>query len=329
MSLRNRNVLVTGAEGFIGSHLVESLVREGAKVTVIIKNNFKHDLGFIDTFEKEVKSSLKIFFGDINDAEFVRSATTGQEIVFHLAAEISIPYSYLNTRTFANTNIMGTLNMLIASKESTVKRFIFMSSSEVYGTPKTVPITEEHALQGQSPYSATKIGAEKLVESFYTSYSLPVSIVRAFNTYGPRQSARAIIPTIITQALFADEIKVGNLAPTRDFNYVSDTVQGLLHVAASEKIVGEAVNIGSGKEISMGDLLNKIVTLTQSKARVIRDNQRIRPEKSEVMRLCADNTKMREATGWGPKVSFEEGLQKTIAWIQNNKNDYNAGEYRI
>lgn len=329
MDWRGKKVLVTGAEGFIGSHLTEELVKAEAIVTAMVKSNFQHDCGFINSFGAEIKSKIKIFFGDLNDYESVKNSVRGNEVVFNLAAEISVPYSYIHPRSFVHTNIIGTFNVLMACKEEGVKRLVHMSSSEVYGTPDSVPIKESHQLKGQSPYSASKIGAEKLAESFYLSYGLPVTIVRAFNTYGPRQSARAIIPTIITQALFKKEILVGNMNPTRDLNYIGDTVRGLLASAASTELVGEVVNIGTGKEISIGELLKKIIILTKSEARIVSDSQRLRPEKSEVMRLCADNSKIKMTTGWEPRVTLDEGLKNTIEWIRENPGYYKTGEYQI
>jgi len=320
---------VTGAEGFIGSHLTEALVKKGAVVTAMVKNNFQQHLGWIEEFEPGVRKRLKICFSDLNDYNAVEDAVGDNDIIFHLGAEISVPYSYVNPRTFVHTNIMGTLNVLMASKEHGVKKIIHMSTSEVYGTPDTVPIREDHQLKGQSPYSATKIGAEKLAESFFASYDLPVVVVRAFNTYGPRQSARAIIPTLITQALFRDEIFMGNDKPTRDFNFVSDTVNGLIKIAENDKLAGQVINLGSGNEISMGGLLSKILRLTRSKAAVKKDRKRLRPGKSEVMRLLADGSKMKRLTGWKPETSLDEGLKKTVAWINNNPRHFKIGEYQI
>jgi dTDP-glucose 4,6-dehydratase len=329
MQWRGKKVLVTGAEGFIGSHLTEASVKNGAKVTALVKNNFQENVGFIEEFEPEVRNKLKIVFSDVNDYNAVAEAVKGQEIVFHLAAEISVPYSYVNPRTFVQTNIIGTFNMLMASRELGVKKLLHMSTSEVYGTPDSVPITEENKLKGQSPYSASKIAAEKLAESFYSSYDLPVVVVRAFNTYGPRQSARAVIPTLITQALFRDKIFMGNDKPTRDFNFVADTVAGLIKVAESDKLFGQVVNIGSGKEISTGDLAKKILELTGSNAKVVRDQKRLRPKNSEVMRLLADNSKVRKLTGWKPEVGLDEGLEKTIAYIKTHPHLFKIGEYQI
>jgi len=329
MQWRDKKVLVTGAEGFIGSHLTEVLVQKGAVVTALVKNNFQDNVGFIAEFKPEIQKKLKIVFSDINDYNAVADAVKGQEIVFHLAAEISVPYSYVNPRTFVQTNVMGTFNMLMAAKEHGVQKMLHMSTSEVYGTPDSVPIKEENQLKGQSPYSASKIGAEKLAESFYSSYDLPVVVVRAFNTYGPRQSARAVIPTIITQALFRDKIFMGNDKPTRDFNFVDDTVAGLIKVIESDKLYGEVVNIGSGKEISTGDIAKKIIVLTKSSAKIVQDKKRLRPKNSEVMRLLADNTKVRKLTGWKPAVDLEEGLKRTIDYIRTHPQNFKIGQYQI
>jgi len=329
MDWKGKRVLVTGSEGFIGSHLTEALVEKGAVVTALVKNNFQDNIGFIEEFQPEVRKKIKIVFSDINDSNAVMDVVKGQQVVFHLAAEISVPYSYVNPRTFVQTNVMGTFNMLMAAREHGVKKMLHMSTSEVYGTPDSVPIREDNQLKGQSPYSASKIGAEKIAESFYSSYDLPVVVVRAFNTYGPRQSARAVIPTIITQALFRDKILMGNEKPTRDFNYVGDTVAGLIKVAESDKLFGQVVNIGSGKEISTGDLAKKILALTGSSAKVVRDAKRLRPKNSEVMRLLADNTKVRKLTSWKPEVGLDEGLKQTIEYIRAHPHLFKIGQYQI
>lgn len=317
-----KRVTITGAGGFIGSHLTEEMVRRGAEVTAFLKNNSTGNIGFIEEFELGIKKKLNILFGDLNDVESVENAVKDADVVFHLGAEISIPYSYVNPRTFVHTNILGTFNVLAACKKYSVKKIVLMSSSEVYGTPDSVPITEAHALKGQSPYSASKIAAEKLAESFNKSYGIPVVIARAFNTYGPRQSNRAIIPTIITQALTSNEISVGNLEPARDFNYVSDIVGGLIKLAESDNSTGEVVNIGSGKEVSIGDLVKKITFLIKKEYKIVHNPEKMRPTKSEVMRLCADNSKMKKITGWESKISLDEGLEKTIEWIKENLHLY-------
>ena len=329
MSWKDKNVLVTGSEGFIGSHLVEALVALGARVTALVKNNFQHNLGFIDEFKPEIAAKIKIRFADLNDCEAVKEAVSGNTIVFNLAAEISIPYSYANPRTFLHTNVIGTFNILSACREAKIERFIQMSTSEVYGTPDKTPIKEDQMLKGQSPYSASKIAAEKLVESFYCSYNLPAVIVRAFNTYGPRQSARAIIPAVITQALFKNKVFIGNTKPTRDFNFVTDTVDGLIKVAECSKLIGDVVNIGTGKEVSIGELIKKIILLTGSNAKPVQETKRFRPSQSEVMRVCADNAKVKKYTNWRPLVDLDRGLEKTIRWIKDNPKHFKIGEYEI
>lgn len=329
MNWKNKNVLVTGSEGFIGSHLVEALIKLGADVTALVKNNFQQNLGFIDEFKPEIIKKIKIRFADLNDSEAVKNAARGNKIVFNLAAEISVPYSYENPRTFLNTNVIGTFNILNACRELKVEKFIQMSTSEVYGSPDKIPISEGQQLKGQSPYSASKIAAEKLVESFHCSYGLPTVIVRAFNTYGPRQSARAVIPTIITQALFRKKIFIGNPKPTRDFNFVTDIVSGLIMAAECHELEGEVVNVGTGKEISVEELLKKIILLTNSKAKPAKEAKRFRPQKSEVMRLCADNTRMKKYTGWQPLTDLDSGLKRTIEWIRNNTKNFKIDEYQI
>jgi NAD dependent epimerase/dehydratase len=329
MNWKGLKVLVTGAEGFIGSHLTEALVQKGAIVTALIKNNFQENQGFIDEFEPGTRKKIKVIFSDVNDYNAVADAVRGNHVIFHLAAEISVPYSYVHPRIFVQTNIIGTFNVLMACKGHGVKKLIHMSTSEVYGTPEKVPIREDDQLKGQSPYSASKISAEKLAESFFSSYGLPVVVVRTFNTYGPRQSARAIIPTLITQALFRQKIFMGNDKPTRDFNFVLDTVHGLIKVAENSKLVGQVVNIGSGKDISVGELAKKILQLTGSKAVVVRDPKRLRPKKSEVMKLRADNSKIRKFTGWKPETNLDDGLKQTIAYIAEHPHLFKTGEYQI
>jgi nucleoside-diphosphate-sugar epimerase len=270
---------------------------------------------------------LNIISADLKDSDAVRKAVKNNDMVFHLAAAVSIPHSYDFPREHLQTNIMGTFNVLSAAREFSIKKLVHLSSSEVYGTALEVPIKENHPLQGQSPYSATKIAADKLAESFYLSYDVPVAIARPFNTFGPRQSARAIIPTIITQALSSNKILIGNEKPTRDLNFVENTVDGIIGAAQSEKSVGEVINLGSGTDISIGELAKKILSLSGKSAKIVQDKQRFRPEKSEVMRLVADNTKAKKLLGWEPKISLDEGLRKTIEWISNNLNLYKAELY--
>lgn len=326
----DKRVLVTGATGFIGSHLVERLVNLGAHVRAFAQYDSLNSLGLLDTLPESVKGEVEIVWGDIKEIESVRSATKGIPIIFHLAALIGVPYSYLFPQEVMMTNIIGTLNILICSRDNEAEKIVVTSTSEVYGTAQYVPIDENHPLQAQSPYSASKIGADKIAESFYRSYNLPVAIYRPFNTYGPRQSMRAVIPTIITQALTKDTIRLGALSPTRDFTYVSDTVEGFIKVAESPHSVGEVINVGSGLEISIGDLARKICSLVGKKnIRIISEERRKRPAKSEVDRLCADTRKARELIGWQPQVSLEEGLKQTINWMASFLNLYRPDEYYI
>ena len=323
-------ILVTGAEGFIGSHLTELLVNEGYDVRAMVQYNSFNNWGWIDTFDKAIKDKLEIFLGDVRDPNGVRTAMDGVDAVFHLAALIAIPYSYHSPDMYVDTNIKGTLNILQASRDLGTKRILVTSTSEVYGTAQYVPIDEKHPYQGQSPYSATKIGADRLAESFYRSFNLPVTIVRPFNTYGPRQSARAVIPTIITQLLSGmEEIKLGSLTPTRDFNYVKDTARGFLEIYKSDKTIGEEINIATQKEISIGDLANELIRQINPNAKIICDEQRVRPEKSEVNRLLGCNEKIRRLTDWEPRYSFEEGLSETIEFLRNNLDKYKADIYNV
>ncbi len=319
MGLQNKRVIVTGADGFIGSHLVEMLVKSGARVRALsLYNSFNNwgwleDLGCLDDIE--------VVSGDVRDPHFCKEITRDMDVVFHLAALIAIPYSYIAPDSYVDTNIKGTLNICQAAKENGCERVIHTSTSEVYGTAQYVPIDEKHPLQPQSPYSATKIGADQMALSFYLTFGLPVTVARPFNTYGPRQSARAVIPTIIGQiAVGKKEIKLGDLTPTRDFNYVLDTCRGFISLAESDNTLGEVVNIGSGVEISVGDTLDMIKNLMNSDVKFITDEQRLRPEKSEVFRLCCDNSKIKRLTGFTPEYSLEKGLKKTIDWFLDSGN---------
>ena len=323
-------ILVTGAEGFIGSHLTELLVKEGYDVRAMVQYNSFNNWGWIDTFDQDIKDRLDIFLGDDRDPNGVRMAMEGVDAVFHLAALIAIPYSYHSPDMYVDTNIKGTLNILQAARDLGTERILVTSTSEVYGTAQYVPIDEKHPYQGQSPYSATKIGADRLAESFYRSFNLPVTIVRPFNTYGPRQSARAVIPTIITQLLSGrEEIKLGSLTPTRDFNYVKDTARGFLEIYKSDKTVGEEINIATQKEISIGELANELIRQINPNARIICDEQRVRPEKSEVNRLLGSNEKIRRLTDWAPQYTFEEGLAETIEFLRNNLDKYKVDIYNV
>ena len=329
MDWQGKKVLVTGAGGFIGSHLTEKLVDLEAKVKAFVRYNSRNDWGLIEILSSDVKQKIEVITGDLRDSETIRSVMKNVDIVFHLGALIAIPYSYIHPREVVETNIMGTLNILNAAKECKPKKIIHTSTSEVYGTAQYVPIDEKHPLQGQSPYSASKIGADKLAESFYRSYGLSITTLRPFNTYGPRQSARAVIPTIITQALTQNEVFLGSLEPTRDLSYVDDVVDGFIKAAESEKSIGEVINIGSGFEISINDLANKIISLIGKKVNIVSDSKRIRPQKSEVERLMADNSKAKELLNWQPKVSLDQGLRKTIDWFSKFQNRYRPDIYNI
>ncbi len=325
-----KKTLVTGADGFIGSHLVEQLIKDGKKVKAFVYYNSFGSWGWLDTFPKELLEEIEIFAGDIRDPNGVRTAMNGVDEVFHLAALIAIPFSYHSPDSYVDTNIKGTLNVLQAARELETERILVTSTSEVYGTAQYVPIDEKHPFQGQSPYSATKIGADRLAESFYRSFKTPVTIVRPFNTYGPRQSARAVIPTVITQLLSGmTEIKLGSLTPTRDFNYVKDTVRGFIDIAGSDKTIGREINIASQQEISIGRLAQELIDQINPAARIICDEQRLRPEKSEVNRLLGSNKLIKELTAWEPKYSLNEGLRETIAFLNENLDRYKADIYNL
>lgn len=325
-----KKVLVTGADGFIGSHLTESLLEKGYEVKAFTMYNSFNTWGWLDTLPKEKLNEIEIFSGDVRDPNGVREAIKGVDGVFHLAALIAIPFSYHSPDSYVDTNIKGTLNVLQAVRELETERILITSTSEVYGTAQYVPIDEKHPFQGQSPYSATKIGADRLAESFYRSFNLPISIVRPFNTYGPRQSARAVIPTIISQLLSGkEEIKLGSLTPTRDFNYVKDTASGFIAIAESDRTIGEEINIATQQEISVGDLANEIIRQINPNARIICDEQRLRPEKSEVNRLLGANQKIKNLTDWKPQYTFESGMEETIKWFKNNLSYYKADLYNV
>ena len=327
-----KTVLVTGADGFIGSHLVEKLIDEGNKVKAFVYYNSFNSWGWLDSFPKEKLNKLEIFAGDIRDPNGVRTAVKGVDTIYHLAALIAIPYSYHSPDSYVDTNVKGTLNVLQAARNYDVKRILVTSTSEVYGTAMYVPIDEKHPRQGQSPYSASKIGADAMADSFYRSFNLPVTIVRPFNTFGPRQSARAVIPTIITQLLAGKtEIKLGALHPTRDLLFVKDTANGFLEIAKSSKTIGEEINIATQEEISIQDLAQKIIELINPKAKIISDDMRLRPEKSEVERLLGSATKIKSLTDWRPKFNLDEGLKQTIEWFRNPENlkNYKADIYNV
>jgi NAD dependent epimerase/dehydratase len=336
MNLRGKKILVTGADGFIGSHLTEHLVRQGYDVRAFVLYNSFNSWGWLDHSEAAVKQSLDVFAGDIRDPHGVRSAMRGCDVVLHLAALIAIPYSYHSPDTYVDTNVKGTLNVVQAARELGVQRVVHTSTSEVYGTARFVPITEDHPLQGQSPYSASKIGADQIALSFQLSFGTPVVVIRPFNTYGPRQSARAVIPTIITQiAAGSARVRLGATHPTRDFNYVQDTVRGFAAVAECDAAVGQVINVGSGFEISIADTARLIARLMDREVEFVSDDQRLRPAASEVERLLADNRRARELVGWTPEYAglggIERGLTETVAWFRDPANlaGYKAGAYNL
>lgn len=326
---KDKTVLVTGAGGFIGSQLVEGLLAQGARVRAFVRYNSRADAGLLRLVPPELRDSLEVVGGDLREWQPVRQAVRDCEVVFHLGALISIPYSYHHPYEVAETNFMGTLNILMACRYLGTQRLIHTSTSEVYGTARQVPISESHPLQGQSPYSASKIGADKLAESFFCSYDLPVVTVRPFNTYGPRQTARAVIPAIISQALAKSTIQLGNLTTKRDFTYVSDTVRGFLLAAEAEGVEGQVFNLGTGAEISIGDLAQKIIQLVGKPVELIVDPERLRPEPSEVMRLISDYSLASKCLGWRPEVSLEKGLEHTMAWIRDHLDLYRTSMYEF
>lgn len=329
MNWKDRKVLVTGAGGFIASHLSERLILEGARVRAFVRYNSRNDVGMLKFLNPDVFSQLEIVRGDLRDAEAVRGAVREVDTVFHLGALIAIPYSYVHPREVIETNVMGTVNVLMAAREFKTRRVVNTSTSEVYGTAKYTPIDEAHPLQGQSPYSASKIGADKIAESFYRSFDVPVVTLRPFNTYGPRQSARAVIPTIITQVLTRDEVRLGNLEPSRDFTFVADTVDGFLRVATAEHVLGAEINLGNDNTIRIGDLVNRILSITGKSPGVVTDSQRVRPEQSEVMKLWASNKKADELIGWKPRIPLDEGLRLTIEWISAHLDLYRPDQYTV
>ena len=329
MSWNERRVLITGAGGFMGSHLTERLVELGAMVKAFVRYNSRNDWGLLELIPKDKLSQVQVITGDLRDSDAIRRAGKDMDMFFHLGSLIAIPYSYEHPREAIETNIIGTLNILNSARENSIKKVIHTSTSEVYGTAQYVPIDEKHPLQGQSPYSASKIGADMIAESFYRSYKTPVIIVRPFNTYGPRQSARAVIPTIISQALIREQIHLGSLYPTRDYTYVDDVVEAFIKVAESPSLIGEVINIGSNFEVSIGDIAKKVLEMLGNNKEIIVDLNRIRPLMSEVKRLWCDNTKAKEILEWEPINSFSEGLWKTIRWISDNINIYKPELYNL
>ncbi len=322
-------MLVTGAGGFIASHLVEALLAQGAQARAFVRYNSRGDPGMLAMLPPKTFEQLEVIAGDLRDLSAVQSAMQGVSVVFHLGALIAIPYSYRHPAEVVETNVLGTLNVLLAGREHKVERLVHTSTSEVYGTALRVPIDETHPLQGQSPYSASKIGADKLAESFFRSFDLPVVTIRPFNTYGPRQSARAVIPTIITQALTQDVVRLGNLDARRDLTYVTDTVKGFLKAAETPGVEGETFNLGFGREVRIGDLAELILAQVGRSVRIEVDTERLRPEKSEVQRLLSDNRLARQRLGWEPSVSLPDGLQQTIAWIRQHLDFYRPGVYTV
>ena len=321
MSLKNKKVLVTGADGFIGSHLVESLLIQGYSVRAFVFYNSFNSWGWLDSLSPEILKSIEVFPGDIRDPNGVSKAMKGCDIVFHLAALIAIPFSYHSPDSYVDTNIKGTLNILQAARDQSTEKILITSTSEVYGTAQYAPIDEKHPFQGQSPYSATKIGADRLAESFNRSFNTPTIIVRPFNTYGPRQSARAFIPSIITQLLSGQEkLNLGSLTPTRDLNFVKDTVDGFIKLAQTEAAIGQEVNIATGEEHTIGDVAKFLISELNPNATIVTDEQRLRPEASEVFRLIGDNTKIKKLTSWKPSFTLKEGLKETITWFKQPKN---------
>jgi dTDP-glucose 4,6-dehydratase len=325
----NKQVLVTGAGGFIGSHLVERLVHDGAQVRAFVRYNSRNDAGLLRFMPPEMASSVEIIPGDLRDQAAIRKAMRGVSHVFHLGALIAIPYSYQNPGDVVETNVLGTLNILQAARDAGVTRVVHTSTSEVYGTALRVPIDEDHPLQGQSPYSASKIGADKLAESFFCAFNLPVVTIRPFNTFGPRQSVRAVIPTLITQALSRNVIKLGNLEARRDFTFVADTVDGFVKIAETPGVEGLTMNLGTGQEIRIGDLAEQIVAMLDHRVTLEIEDARLRPEKSEVQRLLSDNRLAFAKIGWRPQVSFNDGLRQTFEWIKQNLSMYTSDRYVV
>ncbi len=329
MKLKNKSVLVTGAGGFVGSHLTEKLASSGCSVRAFVRYNSRNDWGMIEAIPQKTADRIEIVAGDLRDSEAVRLATKDVDVVFHLGALIAIPYSYYHPRETIETNIMGTLNVLNAAKDAGVEKVVHTSTSEVYGTAQYVPIDEKHPLQGQSPYSASKIGADKIAESYFRSFGLPVGVIRPFNTYGPRQSARAVIPNIIIQAQKEKKVSLGSLHPTRDYTYVKDLADAFVKFAESDKTPGKVVNVGSNFEISIGELAEKIIKLMGKKTEIVQEKQRIRPQDSEVERLWCDNSQAKKLLGWRPETTLDAGLAETIRWVSENLDKYKSGVYNI
>lgn len=330
MNWTNKKLLITGAGGFIGSHLVERLIGLGAKTRAFVRYNSRNNWGLLELLPGDKLKEIEIIAGDLRDSQAVRDAARDADMIFHLGSLIAIPYSYVHPQEAIETNIMGTLNILMAARENGIEKVIHTSTSEVYGTAQYVPIDEKHPLQGQSPYSASKTGADMIAESFYRSFDVPVATIRPFNTYGPRQSARAVIPTIISQALTGEQVRLGSLHPTRDYTYVDDVVEAFIKVAESPKSIGKVINIGSNFEMSIGDIAKKILSIMEKdNIAIVTDERRVRPEKSEVERLWCDNALAKKVLGWEPGTSFDTGLRKTIKWMSDNINLYKPERYNL
>lgn len=329
MDWTETKVLVTGAGGFIGSHLTEALVRSGARVRALVRYNSRNNWANIESLSPEAKSKLEVISGDVHDPFFIDGAVQGVEVIFHLASLIAIPYSYTAPLPYVETNIIGTLNVLQAARRHKVRKMVHTSTSEAYGTALYAPIDEQHPLQGQSPYSATKIGADKLAESFFRSFGLPVATIRPFNTFGPRQSARAVIPAIISQALSRDRIELGSLSPVRDMTYVSDTVNGFIRIAEVSETVGEVINIGTGKGVTIGELAERVLSLLDMKKPIIAAAERVRPARSEVFKLICNSSKAQQLLNWQPQVSLNDGLQLVIDWVRANQGSFKSDIYNV
>jgi len=329
LDIKNKKVLVTGAGGFVGSHLVEALVKSGAKVKAFVHYNSRNDWGMLEDVDKNILREVEVTASDLRDTDAVRKAVKDQEVVFHLGALIGIPYSYVNPRDVVDTNVSGTLNVLTSARDFKVEKIIHTSTSEVYGTAQYVPMDENHPVNPQSPYAASKLAADLLALSFHRSYDLPVGVIRPFNVYGPRQSARAVIPSIIIQALLKRRVNLGSIFPTRDLTFVTDSASGFIAFAKCEKTVGEVVNLGSNREVSISELIEIVSTCLNKKIKVIKEKKRIRPEKSEVERLFSDSSKAKALFGWNPKIDIEEGIRKTISWIEKNIDRYKQEIYNI
>jgi NAD dependent epimerase/dehydratase len=328
-AMDGRSVLVTGAGGFIGGHLTAALVRGGARVRAFLRYNSRNDRGTLTWFGSEIGHEVEAVLGDLRDVESVARAVTGNEIVFHLGAQIAIPYSYVNPRDFFETNVLGSFNVAQAALDADTEHLVHVSTSEVYGTAQSVPITEDHPLSAQSPYAASKIGADKLMDSYHHSYGLPATIVRPFNTYGPHQSARAIIPTIITQALASSTLRLGSLDPRRDLTYVTDTVAGMIAAASERSTIGETIQLGSGRDVSIGDLVGLVAELLGKELQVQREEQRVRPPNSEVQRLISSPALAKRLMGWQTEVTLRDGLGATIEWLSSNVDRYRIDEYVV